>query len=109
MSGYKEWQIGEWLESKPDCYDLEAEYDSEVAPLVEALVAKCRELDMPTVVVCAQQYNETGPATCMNCYLGESVERCSGVVAATVEAALGNFEKAEQLYQLAIQRHQASE
>lgn len=44
-----------------ECFDLEKEFDEQVAPLVDTLAAKCRELGLPFIctVACGQERDGT--------------------------------------------------
>lgn len=51
----------EMMEMPFEVYDLDATYDAEVAPLVQALMEKCKELRMPCFV--AASYSQEADGT----------------------------------------------
>lgn len=45
-----------------EVYDLDAEYDAQVAPLVDALLAKCKELGLPVMMAVSTLQRADGTA-----------------------------------------------
>jgi len=55
--------LKDWVETKAEIYDLKAEYEAQVEPLVMQVAAKCKELGIPFQFVAAvgqsgEEYNQ---------------------------------------------------
>lgn len=47
-----EFELDEWSRCRPVSFDLEAQLDARIKPLLDALMTECRSVGMPILVIC---------------------------------------------------------
>lgn len=74
--------IQQWIDSRPEFYDLGAEFDQRVIPIINQAKAVCEELGIPFIFIGVPVQNETGCENRVTCSFGGIARATVGILAA---------------------------
>ena len=101
--------IQNWIDTEPEEFDLRAEYEAEIEPLIKAVSEKMRALRMPYVIAVTPAQLDGGKAVacCVNANMG-TVGRCAMPMLAGIYLLSGDVDTSDAIIEAAALKLKAA-